>query len=246
VKLLSSKTGAEWVPIDPTEAREEHPLEKISFLRDGLTSDLTALLLSEHLVVLTGLGTSLCVTNKDGERLAPTMRDLWNAAEERAGDDFSRIREKVNFPSHQEGNIELLLSHCQLSQLLREDEMVGRFISATEAVIVERCQFVRHGTPLPIHEVFLRKCARRSTRQARMKLFTTNYDLCFETAASHAKFVVVDGFSHLQPQLFDGSYFSYDLVRRVQDGGVPDYIPNVFQMYKLHGSLDWERRTERL
>jgi hypothetical protein len=40
-----------------------------------------------------------------------------------------------------------------------------------------------------------------------MKLFTTNYDLCFEEAAARSRFVTVDGFSHAMPQEFDGAYF---------------------------------------
>jgi hypothetical protein len=74
-----------------------------------------------------------------------------------------------------------------------------------------------------------------------MKLFTTNYDLCFERAASEISFIAVDGFSHTQPQQFDGGHFNYDLVRRGLEGDAPDYIPNVFQLLKMHGSVDWAR-----
>jgi hypothetical protein len=65
--------------------------------------------------------------------------------------------------------------------------------------------------------------------------------LCFERAAQNSKFVVVDGFSHTLPQEFDSSYFSYDLVRRTGSDESPDYIPNVFHLHKLHGSVDWCR-----
>ncbi len=92
----------------------------------------------------------------------------------------------------------------------------------------------------------LRKVARRSSRQPRMKLFTTNYDRCFEKAATKARFTVIDGFSHTLPQEFDGTYFTYDLVRRIGHGETPDYIPNVFHLYKLHGSVDWERRSQNV
>lgn len=43
------------------------------------------------------------------------------------------------------------------------------------------------------------------------------------------------------PQEFDGGYFGYDLVKRREDREVPDYITNVFHLYKLHGSVDWCR-----
>jgi hypothetical protein len=53
---------------------------------------------------------------------------------------------------------------------------------------------------------------------------------------------VVDGFSHTQPQEFDGTHFTYDFVRRESEREAPDYIANVIHLYKLHGSVDWEIR----
>ena len=32
---------------------------------------------------------------------------------------------------------------------------------------------------------------------------------------------------------------THDFVHRSQDRDVPDYLPNAFQLYKLHGSVDW-------
>ncbi len=57
---------------------------------------------------------------------------------------------------------------------------------------------------------------------------------------------MIDGFSHTFPQEFDGSYFGYDLVRREQDREIPDYITNVFHLYKMHGSVDWEKEANRI
>src|SRR5690606_19411760 len=99
-------------------------------------------------------------------------------------------------------DIELLLSHCQLAQAFSPDEEIAAFIQATEQLIVRKCAFVKDGSPLATHEHFLRRVARRSTRSPRTKLFTTNYDLCFEQAASCAGFIVLDGFSHTLPQRF--------------------------------------------
>lgn len=141
-------------------------------------------------------------------------------------------------------DIEALLSACHLANTYQEAQDIKTFISETEALIVERCRFVKDGIDLESHEAFIRAIARRSTRQPRLKLFTTNYDLCFETASSRIHFVAVDGFSHTNPQEFDGSYFGYDFVRREQDREVPDYIPNVFHLHKMHGSVDWQWQSE--
>ncbi|MGA2068051.1 MAG: SIR2 family protein [Thermoguttaceae bacterium] len=208
---------------------------------------LADLLLSENLIVFCGLGTSRCVKDSDGNVAAPTMHDLWEAAKKKAGEGFDTILPKVHYTKPPEGdNIEVLLSDCQLSQNFQPDAAVGQFITESERIIVDACSFVKDGTSLNVHELFLRKVARRSTRQPRLKLFTINYDLCFETAASRARFIVVDGFSHTHPQEFDGSHFSYDLVRRDQDRETPDYIPNVLHLYKIHGSLDWRLDGTRI
>jgi hypothetical protein len=168
------------------------------------------------------------------------MHDLWDAAKAKAGTAFDSVKQKVNYTEATE-NIEFLLSRCQMAEKLKSDPVIKKFVAETEKLIVEKCRFLNSGLNLSIHEAFLRKVARRSTRLPRAKLFTTNYDLCFESAASKARFVVTDGFSHSEPQEFDGSYFNYDFVRRHPDRETPDYIPNVFHLYKLHGSLDWEQ-----
>jgi hypothetical protein len=213
--------------------------------RQRFERQLTEVLLAENLVVLTGLGTSMCVKGDDGKPLAPTMQTLWDAAKSKAGASFDAVKQKVNYTEASE-NIEYLLSRCQMAEKLKSDPQVKAFVEETEKLIVDKCRFLKDGISLPVHEGFLRKVARRSTRLPRAKLFTTNYDLCFETAASKARFVVIDGFSHSEPQEFDGSYFSYDFVRRHADRETPDYIPNVFHLYKLHGSLDWKQNGAQI
>ena len=247
MRLLSVSTGNKWVSLSPADVGDGAERVTIQENRQKLERFLADLLLSENLIVFCGLGTSRSVKDADGNVVAPTMHDLWEAAKNKAGDEFDRIATKVHYTKPSEGdNIEVLLSDCQLSQSFQPDAAVKKFIAESEQIIVDACSFVQDSTSLNVHELFLRKVARRSTRQPRLKLFTINYDLCFEMAASRTRFIVVDGFSHTHPQEFDGSHFSYDLVRREQDRETPDYIPNVFHLYKIHGSLDWRLDGTRI
>ncbi len=56
--------------------------------------------------------------------------------------------------------------------------------------------------------------------------------------------MVIDGFSHTNPQVFDSIYFSYDIVKRESNPDTHDYITNVFHLYKLHGSIDWQKNEK--
>jgi hypothetical protein len=49
-------------------------------------------------------------------------------------------------------------------------------------------------------------------------------------------------FPHALDQVYDRAHFDYDIVRREQGKDTPDYIENVFHLYKLHGSIDWRRK----
>jgi len=169
------------------------------------------------------------------------MADLWKAAEAAGGERFAAILERVRYDSAANAmNVEALLSQCHMFSNFTKDQEVEAFVAQVESVLVKRCRFVQPESTLSAHEALLRKTARRPTQLPRMRLFTTNYDLCFEVAASRARFVAIDGFSHTSPQEFDGLNYSYDIVRRGTGRDTPDYVSNVFHLYKLHGSVDWE------
>jgi hypothetical protein len=247
VNFFSAATGKNWVSTETPDKQDQQKLTPVEGHKNKLNQLLLEVLLAENLIILTGLGTSMCVVDAEKKPVAPTMDELWKTIEKNSGNQFAGVKAKVKYVSPASGdNIETLLSLCQLSQQFEPDKIIEEFITQAELHIVERCCFVTQGIDLSIHEGFLRKVARRPTRQPRLRLFTTNYDLTFETAASHTRFVAVDGFSHTQPQEFDGIHFSYDFVVREQDREAPDYIPNVFHLYKMHGSVDWEQSGSQI
>lgn len=201
-----------------------------------------------NLVVLAGLGTSLCVKDAQSqEKLAPTMWDLWKSVKEQTSSlgnlDWDAVMRLVKQPKS-DTNLENLLSRCRLAEsFLEGDELkqVQCFIALAESDIRRQVDFLHPGIQLSTHLEFLRRVARRSNRKSRAKIFTTNYDRCFEEAGRQGRYIVIDGFSQTQPPTFDSVYFSYDTVRRDRDADTTDFVPNVFHLYKVHGSIDWER-----
>ncbi|MBU3594813.1 SIR2 family protein [Polynucleobacter sp. 86C-FISCH] len=210
---------------------------------------LSEIIRCQNLVVLSGLGTSLCVMEGEDrlKRRAPTMPDLWKRVRLAYDPDnkgpWEKLLELVRHENSNE-NIEELLSECKVAEnFLRDKDLkiLQNFIELAEKEIRSAVNFLNQTDALPIHGAFLQRIARRSTGKGRAKIFTTNYDLCFEHAAKNGRFVVIDGFSPTLPPTFDPVYFTYDIVRRSSDGDASAFIPNVFQLYKLHGSIDWER-----
>lgn len=244
--LMAESNGWQEMKLSAEDNQAEETHSDSGRIRKRLINHLLDVQLSEHLMVISGLGTSLCVVDDGGRRLAPTMGVLWAEVQKKAGDTFATVLSTVHHPATSQ-DIEALLSRCHLSQHLLPDQKVQDFIKSAESTIRDLCEAITGGMrTLPHHDTFLRRLSSRPTRMPRFKIFTTNYDLCFERSASEVKAVVMDGFTHAAPQEFDGACFSYDVVTRRDDHDGPDFIPNVFQLYKLHGSVDWAEKNGRI
>ncbi|WP_159008525.1 SIR2 family protein [Bradyrhizobium sp. S69] len=204
---------------------------------------------ASNLLVLTGAGSSYCAKTHNGQS-APSMAALWDAVEAAATTEtFNEIVSLIPNAATLNKNIEKLLTLCKLYSTLFNDATAAKiaaFVDVAEKAILKRVDFVTASTELGSHRNLIRKIARRSVRKPRAKIFTTNYDLCFEAAAREQQFVVIDGFSHSIPQTYDRAHFSYDIVRRENDTDPPDYIESVFHLYKLHGSIDWRRKQQTI
>lgn len=260
MQVLSSRTNGQWLvempplPAGVAPAGPVGPEADDPALAEAKRA-LSDMLRCSNLVVLSGLGTSLCVQPAvPGGPAAPTMWDLWQqvgakqdaaaAAAVPAGPTFLQLLQMVGHP-HDRADIEALMSRCRLAESFltgaQKDEVV-KFVTLAEAHIIAATNFVSANHPLPVHAEFLRRAARRPQRKSRMKIFTTNYDRCYEEAGRQGRYVVVDGFSHTAPPTFDAIHFTYETVRRLSDTESFDPIPNSFHLYKLHGSVDWQRQ----
>ncbi|MBI2254763.1 MAG: SIR2 family protein [Proteobacteria bacterium] len=241
--------GRGWVSYADKLDAESKVAERGS--QEQVDSALINVLSASNFLTLTGAGVSLSARNPNGKPQAPSMSDLWNGVRDAVGDEpFKDVCAK--FPKAKlDDNIEKLLSVCKVYLELNEtagdeDKDVGAvkaFVQAAEACILTRVDFANRDTTLTAHETFVRKIGRRGFRKSRAKIFTTNYDLTIEEAARRLRFTIIDGFSHTLDQVYDRQHFDYDIVRREASKDAPDYISNVFHLYKLHGSTDW-RRTD--
>jgi hypothetical protein len=212
----------------------------------ALAPFLSQLLTSRNLALLAGLGTSLHLEGRDG-RGGPTMKGLWDAVKGANQERFDAVLKAVSW--EQEGeDVELLLSRCQMRHEIEPDDELKDFIEAGEEAIARACDFIEPDTDLGTHEAFLRRIARRSTKLPRTQLYTTNYDLAYESAAARIGFAVIDGFSASAPARFDPAAFDRDHARRsADDPNAPiDWLPNVVQLHKLHGSIDWSAAGEEI
>ncbi len=257
MKVLSAMTRGEWLaelpPALPPPAGQE-PAPRQDPGKAEANRVISELFYCDNLVVLAGLGTSLGVQPwPQGGPTAPTMAALWNRVEAQTniqspqlGFNFAALLTLIGHPPDEQ-NIEALLSRCRLAEaFFTEDDKakISAFVTLAEREIVNATNFISPNHPLPVHEQFLRRLARRSNRKQRARLFTTNYDRCFEEAARQARLIVNDGFSYSIPATFEASNFNYDIVTRGSEGERQDFVPNLLHLYKVHGSIDWERDSQ--
>lgn len=242
-------TESAWREIEPSISEDMSEDDKKKIEEDakkakkGLNELLMTSLQMQHVVVLAGSGTSL------GPVGGPSMGDLWKfVIENKEGVEslkaLENVAKKVKYDIDQENpNIEHFLSRCDAYlQVEENDEEVGGCAEACRKVIIEKCDFELNEDRVSSHATFLHRLSRRRVRDSRLKIFTTNYDLCFEYAAGKQGLVVLDGFSFSFPRHYDPRFFNYDIVRRPRTGeDLGSYLEGVFKLYKLHGSINWAR-----
>jgi hypothetical protein len=242
------------VPAGTDPAEEQRILAVSKGAKDELKGFLLSSLQMQHVVVLAGSGTSLGPVTK-----GPSMWTLWDycvndnpgtgTAARVTSPTVTKVIDEIGYDLEtEEENIEALLSHCEAYLQVKSSADVATFITDSKKLILDKCsEFIDPADPsqLAAHRTFLHRLSRRRVRDSRLKLFTTNYDLCFETAAGKQGLVMLDGFSFTQPRQFDPRFYLYDIVRRPTTGDdIGSPLEGVFHMYKLHGSVNWSRKAD--
>lgn len=237
-----------YMALNPEAEINDDSKKKIFESKERIQSILSGSLKLPNLSFFAGSGTSL------GEIGGPSMGDLWkksmwvNPDSKPQDNDYGqlheiaiRVMEKVRYQESENPNIEHFLSHCEAFLQFDNDEEVLEYVrDVKETILFECTDFLEQPTAnISSYKILLQKLARRRVRDPRLKVFTTNYDMCFETAASELGMMVVDGFSYSRKRQFNGKYFNYDVVKREEDSH--EFVEGVFKLFKLHGSVSWSR-----
>ncbi|WP_413575556.1 SIR2 family protein [Bdellovibrio sp. HCB290] len=235
MKVCGRLSDFEWKNVSADDQGQSVSHGKI---KEHLSSRLAA----ENLVVLFGAGASKAIkVDKENSAIeAPLVRDILKAIE--AEDkNFNEIKKLVG--AEASTDLEEILSRCILYYKVTNDEKIEDFISTAKKLIVRMTNFLGDRTDLSVFESFLRLISSRNSSN-RSHVFTLNYDLALETAASNTGFTLIDGFSFSYPHQFSPIYFDYDLVVKRKNVSKP--VEAAAYFYKLHGSLNWTKKQERL
>lgn len=199
----------------------------------------------KHLVILAAAGTSLDNGSNKGE----TRNGLWKNGRDTIKQLYkellpcdNKLRRIAN-----DKDIEAFLSHILLVEKISEEKasQLKPLREQLEKIIRNACQLELDSSNAP-HKTFLDKITARKASEPRVQLFTTNYDTLFEQAAQEGGYAVIDGFSFTSPRTFSGRYFDYDIVQRERTRlkDEESFVSKVFHLYKMHGSLTWERTEQ--
>jgi len=103
MKFLSAATGKTWVSTAASASASKPENDKAQEMKTKLEQIFTEILVSENLMVLAGLGSSMYIKNAAGKSLAPTMGQLWGMAQAETGDRFEKIKARVKYKAPPRG-----------------------------------------------------------------------------------------------------------------------------------------------
>lgn len=257
LEIWTPLLGKDWINLSE-ETPDLTQADEAKKQRSGASHHFGSLAQGLHLTTLAGCGSSM----ENGTYCGPSMSDLMVVAQ-----DAKHFAEAATLCGYEgedtPANVEDFLSKCERVMQLptRSEAQVGKlgltdaqrkhletFVKDAKNKIRDRCDIFSGPIPtdksilsLDAHKKFLRCFARRSGRKPRLQLFTTNYDLCFEKAASETGFVVMDGFSFSFPRRFSSLHYELEIAQRKgQNSEGLEPIDNALRLFKLHGSVNWD------
>lgn len=202
----------------------------------------------KNIAVLTAAGTSM----DNGVHSGKTRDGLWNECQATIDEIVSLLRKESSIS---QANLNSIITNKDIESFLsfvilfekisnrKLNDFDGQSLKEKlEKQIASACT-LQLDESNHHHALFLQKLLARKNSDPRIQLYTTNYDKLFEQAAQNIGATIIDGFSFTLPRRFSGNNFEKDIVyrERTRVKNEESFVPNVFQLYKLHGSIDWEK-----
>lgn len=208
----------------------------------------------DNIILLSGAGTSVI----DDGSLGKTMKKLWSVLKidlEQESDMYSldQLCERTNFELDydQKGEIhsdlETFLSHLQVFKNFNTDSKYSNTINRILKIIRDNVSYDYDHSKVNHHNI-IELLSKRITEPNKLMIVTTNYDILFESAAEELNYTVIDGFSFSSNPTFNPGNFDWNLVKHIPNVTTKEleYKPNVIDLLKIHGSITWEKESEKI
>lgn len=215
----------------------------------------------EKIILLAGSGSS--VTGDKDNILGKTMADLISSVISelylsRNLFNIEQICKLINYPlEYHEGKVDS--SKINLEDLLSTIYRFDPFVPTNKKskyqktkikileVIKDKTRY-DYNQKLLKHTSVINSLSNRVKAPNKLSIVTTNYDTMFEQAADEIDYTVIDGFTHSLDPYFNADEFEWNLVKNISNVTTKEleYRPNTIDLLKIHGSLTWERKGNKI
>lgn len=215
----------------------------------------------ERVILLAGSGSS--VTGDRENVLGRTMVDLIISvvSELKLSNDYFNIEEIckiIKYPIFYDKG-ELAFNEINLEDLLSTIIRFEPFVSVNKnkkyqrtknkilKVIKDKTDY-DYDSDLLKHTRVINSLSNRVKSPYKLSIVTTNYDTMFEQAAEEIDYTVIDGFTHSLNPYFNADEFEWNLVKNISNVKTKEleYKSNTIDLLKIHGSLTWERKENKI
>ena len=236
----------------------------VSDLQKKIEPWLTALFQSERLNLLVGSGLTIAqerlATSKNTDFMKAVEFDIFSKQIEKSskklakqnGREASNIEDQLNVANALLAGLKIY-TEINNEELKKEVEklesgkkrILENFIN--QVLVVEKEILKKQGAVEKYLIPFLMSFASRALSRERLHIFTTNYDRVIEWGADLTGLRLIDRFvGHIEP-VFRASRLNIDMHYNPPGiRGEPRYLEGVAYFTKLHGSLDWRFKNDRI
>ena len=220
---------------------------------------LSAIFQSEHMSLLTGNGLVAAITDVAGVSPPSMNRVGFSVLADKIKAEADRTakimgREVANIEDDFRTAFELLRGleiqgHSDLKEL--QEDIDAKLLAFISQILETEKEFEKkvsgENSALTFLKSFLVSFASRTATRDRLNIFTTNYDRFIELGCDLAGIIILDRFSgQIQPE-FRTTKLELDYHYNPPGiRGEPRYVEGVIRYTKLHGSIDWQFRDNKI